>query len=183
MWWYPYRTMLSIDIQNIYLSFLLIRMAFQNRTGTSPISQLSVDLFGSWERPSPLYCHSLLVRLPFNQKEMAASSLKLGGKGKFWDISLALQKFYAKHFLQLVSQSTKTSTILLLHHLLWLFKIVLLVKFDLFIKKRSWQSLVFCFKNINSCAFVVDTWREKKLKSKYFLILVLSQSKPKLKNV
>ena len=158
-------------------------MAFQNWTWTSPISQLSVDLFCSWERPSPLYCHSLLARLPFNQKEMAASSLKLGGKGKFWDISLALQKFYAKHFLQLVSQSTKTSTILLLHHLLWLFKIVLLVKFDLFIKKRSWQSLVICFKNINFCAFVVDTWKDKNIKSRYFWMLVFSQSKPKFKNI
>ena len=87
--------------------FLLIMMAFQNRTWTSPISQLSVDLFCCWERPSPLYCHSLLARLPFNQKEMAASSLKLGGKGKFWDISLALQKFYAKHFCNLFHKAPK----------------------------------------------------------------------------
>ena len=158
-------------------------MAFQNRTWTSPISQLSVDLFGSSERPSPLYCHSLLARLPFNQEEMAASSLKLEVKGKFWDMSLALQKFYAKLFLcNLFHKASKLEPYccctIYYNCLKWFIFI-----YDIFMKKSSWQSLAIGFKKINSCAFAVDTWREKRLKSRYFWILVLSQSKPKFKNI
>ena len=136
-------------------------MAFQNRTWTSPISQLSVYLFGSWERPSPLYCHSLLARLPFNQEEMAASSLKLEVKGKFWDMSLALQKFYAKLFLcNLFHKASKLEPYccctIYYNCLKWFIFI-----YDIFMKKSSWQSLAIGFKKINSCAFAVDTWREK----------------------